>query len=235
MTTPLLQLDEVVVRRDGFELSVPAWSVPPGCVVGVVGENGAGKSTLLSLLPGLLAPTRGEVRVFGLDPVANPVGVRLSLGFMTDDSALWELPIPRLLQRIADYYPSWDSTLCDDLLRRFDLPLRGTPSKLSKGEGTRLRLILAASFRPRLLVLDEPATGLDLGGRRALLRTILDALDDPGRSVIVSSHQLDDLERIADRLLVLHRGKVVKDGPTDDLVGTGRTLEEAMLSWGVVR
>jgi ABC-2 type transport system ATP-binding protein len=187
------------------------------------------------LLPGLLATNGGTVRVFGLDPVADPVGVRLRLGYMTDDAPVWDLPLHRLIPRIADFYPSWDPALCDDLLRRFELPSHQKPSELSKGMGTRLRLVLAAGFRPRLLVLDEPATGLDLTGRRALLRTILDALDDPGRSVVVSSHQLDDLERVADELLVLHRGEVVRQGPTDEVVGAGRTLEEAMVAWGVAR
>jgi ABC-2 type transport system ATP-binding protein len=88
------------------------------------------------------------------------------------------------------------------------------------------------AFRPRLLVLDEPATGLDVAGRRSLLESVLEAVRDPERSVIVSSHMLADVERIADRLLVLEEGRVVKDGRTDDMVGEHRTLEEAMVDWG---
>jgi len=102
----------------------------------------------------------------------------------------------------------------------------------AKGQGTRIRLITAMAFKPRLLVLDEPATGLDVGGRRSLLKSVLDVVRDRERSVIVSSHMLADVERIADRLLVLDEGRVVKDGRTDNLVGDHRTLEEALVDWG---
>ena len=88
------------------------------------------------------------------------------------------------------------------------------------------------AFRPQVLVLDEPATGLDVGGRRALLESVLEVVRDPARSVIVSSHMLADVQRIADRLLVITGGQVVKDGRTDELVGEGRTLEEALEDWG---
>ena len=90
------------------------------------------------------------------------------------------------------------------------------------------------AFRPKLLVLDEPAAGLDLAGRRSLLESVLDVVRDPQRSVVFSSHALHDVERIADRLLVLNRGSVVRDGATDALVGDGRTLEEALEAWGAV-
>jgi len=88
------------------------------------------------------------------------------------------------------------------------------------------------AFRPRLLLLDEPAAGLDLGGRRTLLDSVLDVVREPERSVIVSSHLLLDVERVSDRLLVLNEGRVVREGPTDELVGEGQTLEEALLAWG---
>ncbi len=88
------------------------------------------------------------------------------------------------------------------------------------------------AFRPRVLLLDEPAAGLDLAGRRTLLDSVLEVVRDPERSVVISSHLLADVERISDRLLVLDRGRVVREGSTDDLVGEDRTLEEALLEWG---
>jgi ABC-2 type transport system ATP-binding protein len=96
-----------------------------------------------------------------------------------------------------------------------------------------LRLVTAMAFRPHVLVLDEPATGLDLAGRRSLLESVLEVVRDPERAVIVSSHQLLDVQRISDRLFVLNEGKVVREGRTDALVGEERTLEEAMELWGV--
>jgi len=91
---------------------------------------------------------------------------------------------------------------------------------------------VAMAFRPRVLLLDEPAAGLDLGGRRSLLASVLEVVRDPDRSVVISSHLLADVERIADRLLVLDHGQVVQEGPTDALVGDDRTLEEALEAWG---
>lgn len=228
----LVELTDLRVDRDHFSLRVPRWSVAPGEVVGVVGPNGAGKTTLLETLAGLRPPTAGSVRVFGKEPWSEPEAVRSELGFMTDELPVFDLRIGRLLWLLSGYYPTWDPELARTLLDRFKLDPHEKARDLSKGQGTRLRLVTAMAFRPRLLVLDEPATGLDVAGRRSLLTSVLEVVRDPGRSVVVSSHMLADVERIADRLLVLEGGRVVKDGRTDELVGEERTLEEALDDWG---
>jgi len=228
----MLELDNVVVKRGSFTMRVDALRLEPGRVLGVVGPNGAGKTTLLELLPGLAAPDSGSVRFQGLDPVHEPVAVRSKLGFMSDTMPVFDLRVGQLLEVLSGYYPSWDAGLADDLLRQFRLGEDQKVGQLSKGQATRIRLVTALSFRPDLLVLDEPATGLDVGGRRALLEAVLDVVRDDARSVIISSHQLADVERIADELLVLDGGTVVRQGRTDELVGDERTLEEALLAWG---
>ncbi|MEM7244069.1 MAG: ABC transporter ATP-binding protein [Acidobacteriota bacterium] len=227
----VIRLENVEVRRGSFRLRVPSWSVPSGCVVGVIGASGAGKTTLLRLLPGLDPVHGGSVRVFGLDPRRAPEDVRSALGYMTDDLPVFSMQLDELFRFVSGYYPSWDATLVDELLQRFPLELDKQASELSKGEATKLRLILAMAFRPRVLVLDEPATGLDLMSRRNLLTTVLEVVKEPERTVIVSSHAIVDLERIADHLLVLREGEVVQQGATDELVGEGRSLEEAFLEW----
>jgi ABC-2 type transport system ATP-binding protein len=231
-TTELVRVDGLLVFRGSFRLDVPSWSVAPGQVIGVVGPNGAGKTTLLEALAGLRAVNRGSVRLFGLDPWRDPVTVRSSLGFMSDDMAVFDLRIGSLLRMVSGYYPTWNAALVETLLERFGLDPHRRVAQLSRGEGTRLRLILAMAFRPRLLVLDEPAGGLDLSGRRRLLESVLEVVRDPDRGVVVSSHALGDVERVADRLLVLDRGSVVREGPTSELVGEHRTLEEALEEWG---
>jgi ABC-2 type transport system ATP-binding protein len=228
---PLVEVRDLVVRRGRFALEIPAWSVEPGQVVGVVGPNGAGKTTLLESVAGLRPVDAGRVEVFGLDPWRRP-RVREALGFMSDDMALLDLRIDRLLRFVSGYYPTWDAALAGELLERFKLDASGKVGRLSKGQGTRIRLVLAMAFRPRVLVLDEPASGLDLAGRHGLLESVLETVRDPGRSVVISSHQLADVQRVADRLLVLDGGRIVKEGPTDSLVGEDRTLEEAMVAWG---
>jgi ABC-2 type transport system ATP-binding protein len=228
----LVSLEGLQVRRNGFTLEVPRWTLAPGQVVGLVGPNGAGKTTLLESLAGLRPTDGGRVQVFGLDPWQAQARVRSRLGFMSDDMAIFAMRVDRLLRMVSGYYPSWDADLVEGLLERFRIDPRKKVGRLSRGQGTRLRLVLAMAFRPRVLLLDEPAAGLDLGGRRALLETVLEVVRDPGRSVVVSSHLLLDVERIADRLLVLHEGQVVKEGATHHLVGESRTLEEALLAWG---
>jgi ABC-2 type transport system ATP-binding protein len=231
-SSELVRVEGLVVRRGDFTLNVPRWRVRPGEVIGLVGPNGAGKTTLLESLAGLRPTSDGNVRVFERDPWRDPVEVRSRLGFMSDDMALFDMKIGPLLKMLSGYYASWDAAMVESLLQRFKLDPGAKAMELSRGQGTRLRLITAMAFRPRVLLLDEPAAGLDLGGRRMLLDSVLEVVGDPERSVIVSSHLLLDVQRIADRLLVLNEGEVVRDGRTDELVGDERTLEEALTAWG---
>ncbi len=233
MNDDLVVVEGLVRRRGAFTLEVPTWRVPPGAVVGVIGPNGAGKTTLLRLLPGLDRPDGGTVAVLGLTPHRDVSEVRTRLGWMSDDQPLFEVRIGTLLHILSGYYTTWDPDLVARLLHRFEVQPGRRVRELSRGEGTRVRLVIALAFRPRLLVLDEPGAGLDLAGRRALLATVLEVVRDPERSVIVSSHQVADVERIADRLLVLDRGRVLAEGETHALVGEGRTLEECLVAWGL--
>ena len=226
----LIEVQNLRVDRGGFTLNVPGWSVEPGIVVGIVGPNGAGKTTLLDCLAGLTAPSEGTVRVMGRDPRVDPAYVRSRAGFMSDDRPLFDLSVARLLRTLSGYYATWDEDLVGQLLARFRIDPRLRVRDLSKGQGTSLRAVTALAFRPRLLVLDEPGTGLDLGARRTMLESILGVARDPERSVVVSSHQLADVERIADVLLVLREGRVVAQGPTDTIVQDGQSLEDTLFA-----
>lgn len=234
MTDPaaLITLRDVEFTRQDFTLRVDRWSLPPGQVIGLVGPNGAGKTTLLQLLSGVLQPSSGQVRVLGLDPVAQLPAVRQQLGFMSDDQSIFRMRIGNLLQLLSGYYPTWDRGLVETLLDRFKLDRGTRVDQLSKGQGTRIRLVLALAHRPKVVLLDEPGTGLDLAARHALLRTVLDVVGEGERSVIISSHMLDDVARISDQLLVLRNGAVIQSGPTDALVDDDVTLEERLMDWG---
>lgn len=229
--TELAHVSGLEIRRGSFSLKVDDWGLQPGEVVGLVGPNGAGKTTFLERLAGLRGSRSGEVSVFGRDPWTDAT-VREELGFMSDDMPLFTLRVGPLLRMLSGYYRSWDAPLVETLLERFKVDPNDKVHRLSKGQGTRLRLITAMAFRPRVLLLDEPATGLDIMGRRTLLESVLDVVRDAGRSVVISSHGLADVERVADRLVVLEGGRVVKEGLTNHLVGDHRTLEEALLDWG---
>ena len=228
----LVEATDLRVQRGGFRLTIDSWQVPPGCCVGIVGPNAAGKTTLLRLLPGLDGCEPGRLNVVGADPMKDVVAVRTQVGFMSDDLPVPPLRVDHYLRLLSGYYETWDAQLVEELMKRFEVPWTESAQLLSRGQGARLRLVSAMAYRPRLLILDEPAAGLDLGSRMRLLETVLDVAADPERSVLISSHQLNDVERIADRLLVLDEGKVVREGQTDQLLEEGKSLEEAMLDWG---
>mgnify|MGYP002879976319 CR=1 FL=1 len=168
----------------------------------------------------------------GLNPLSDHAAVRSQCTLMWDDQPLFNVSIGRMLHLLSGYYPTWDQALVEQLLERFELSPKALPGSLSRGQGTRLRLLIALAPCPKLLLLDEPASGLDLKGRQALLESVIEVAGSGLRSVVISSHQLADVERICDRLLVLNQGHVVQEGPTDTLVESDRTLEEAMVAWG---
>ena len=202
MASELVRVRALEARRDGFVLSIADWRLNPGEVVGLVGPNGAGKTTLLQSLAGLRPAREDELRVLGATPGRTPRGP-LAARLHDRRHAVAAAPGAIAAQMLSGYYPTWDRELVEVLVERFKIDPRDKVHKLSKGQGTRLRLITAMAFRPRVLLLDEPATGLDVAGRRALLESVLEVVHDPERSVVVSSHMLADVERIADRLLVL--------------------------------
>jgi ABC-2 type transport system ATP-binding protein len=154
---------------------------------------------------------------------------------MSDDLPIFQCRITKLLDVMSGFYPTWDMALAEKLLEFFELDRNAQSGDLSSGEGAHLRLVLAMAFRPRLLVLDEPAAGLDLARRRTLFRLILELVKDDVSSVLISSHHLHDLERLADDLLVLADGQVIAAGAMHELVGDESTLEDAWEGWGLAR
>jgi ABC-2 type transport system ATP-binding protein len=193
------------VALDGVALDVPR-----GVVFGLVGENGAGKTTLIKHLLGLLKAQAGTVRVFGLDPVREPVGVLARIGYLSEDRDLpdW-MRLEELLRYLQPFYPSWDAGFAEELRRQFDLDPRARIKTLSQGQRARVGLLVALAYRPELLVLDEPSTGLDPIVRRDMLSAIIRAIAEEGRTVLFSSHLLDEVERISDHVALLDNGRIV--------------------------
>ena len=191
-----------------------------GRVHGLVGVNGAGKTTLIKHLLGLLRPTRGTVRVFGLDPVRDPVGVLRRVGYLSEYRELpdW-MRIDELLRYTQAYYPSWDANYARELLDTFGLDGSRKVAGLSQGMRAQTGLVLAVAHRPELLVLDEPSSGLDAVVRQDILDAIVRTVADDGRTVMFSSHLLDEVERMSDHVTMIHDGKVVLDGSVDDIRG----------------
>jgi ABC-2 type transport system ATP-binding protein len=200
-------------------------TVGRGCVFGLVGENGAGKSTLLKHLLGLWRAETGTVRVFGMDPVADPVAVLGRIGYLSEQPDLpgW-MRVTDLLRYMQGFYPRWDTTYAEQLREQFGLDPGSRIRTLSKGQHARLGLIAAEAHRPDLLILDEPSSGLDPIVRRDILEAIIRTVTDEGRTVIFSSHLLDEVERVSDHLAMLHRGTLRFCAPLSEIQSRHRRL-----------
>jgi ABC-2 type transport system ATP-binding protein len=193
-------------------------SVPRGMVYGLVGANGAGKTTLIRHVLGLLKAQSGSVRVFGRDPVHDPVEVLGRVGYLSEQGDLpgW-MRIDELLRYTQAFYPTWDANYAEELREQFALDPAARVKNLSKGQKARAGLLVALAYRPELLLLDEPSSGLDPIVRRDILGAIVRTIADEGRTVLFSSHLLDEVERVSDCVAMLKEGRIVFSGSLDDV------------------
>ena len=217
-----LAVDDLVVRYgpaaavDGI-----SFGVEPGTVLALLGPNGAGKTTTVETLEGYRRPSGGTVRVLGLDPVADRRAVVTRIGVMLQRGGVYPtMPAGAVLRLFAGYYP--DPVPPDELLDRLDLrAVAGTPwRRLSGGEQQRLSLALALVGRPEVAFLDEPSAGMDPAARRVLWEEIR-SLRDAGVTVLLTTHHLEEAERLADRVVILDAGRVVAEGSPDELMRSG--------------
>jgi ABC-2 type transport system ATP-binding protein len=194
------------------------FSVTAGEVVGLLGRNGAGKTTLIRIAMGMIEPQAGAVRVFGLDPRQRPLDVKRRIGYVSEDQVLPAfLRVSEVIALHRELFPTWDESVAADLVRRFELPLGQRIDKLSKGQARQVALLCAVSHRPELLILDEPAGGLDPAARREFLETSIRLLNEAGSTILFSSHYMTDVERMAGRVVLLHDGRVLIDNGLDEL------------------
>jgi ABC-2 type transport system ATP-binding protein len=200
-------------------------NVPRGCVFGLVGENGAGKTTLIKHILGLLRAEKGSVRVFGLDPVAEPVAVLGRIGYLSEQPDLpdW-MRVQEFMRYTQAFYPRWDAQYAEQLREQFGLDPAAKLRVLSKGQRAKLGLLAAQAHRPDLLLLDEPSSGLDPIVRRDILEAVIRTVSDEGRTVFFSSHLLEEIERVSDHIAMLHQGKRVLCGPLDEIKAQHRRI-----------
>ncbi len=206
-------------------LSGVSLTVPRGGVFGLVGENGAGKTTLIKLMLGLLVPFRGSVSMFGMDPVRKPELVLARLGYLSEDHDLphW-MRVNELIRYNRAFYPDWDDTYAEELRQRFGLDAHAKVKNLSRGQRALAGLLIALAHKPELLVLDEPSSGLDAIARRDILAAIVRTVADEGRTVFFSSHLLDEVERVADTVAMINKGKLVLCASMDEIKAQHHTL-----------
>jgi ABC-2 type transport system ATP-binding protein len=199
-------------------------AVPAGHVAALVGPNGAGKTTLLNLAVGLAAPTAGAVTVLGGRPPGSPAALD-GIAFVAQDTPLYKnLPAADMLHLTRNLNRRFDQHYAETRLAELGIPLKRKAGRLSGGQQAQLALTLALARRPRLLLLDEPMAMLDPVARHDFMALVMTAMADDGVSVLLSSHVLAELERVADYLILLSRGRVQVAGEVDDLLAGHRLL-----------
>jgi ABC-2 type transport system ATP-binding protein len=220
-STPVLEFRDIArsFTRGKPVLSDVSFSLGHEEVVALLGRNGSGKTTLIQIAMGMLFPHAGTVRVFGMSPTDEPVAVKRRIGYVAEQQILpSRSSIPDLMAFHRHLFPTWDVALERSLIARFGLDGNtSTIGTLSKGQARQVALICAVSHRPELLILDEPAGGLDPAARREFLETSIQLLNREGTAILFSSHHMSDVERLGGRVVLLDAGKVRVDDDLDAL------------------
>jgi ABC-2 type transport system ATP-binding protein len=219
ITTPAIDLRGLTLRLGEFQLGPLDLTVPRGAILALIGPNGAGKTTTLDLMMGLGRPDAGEINLLGLRHPGDEVAIKARTAYVGPGQtyAPWGR-VGRALDFVSGFYPDWDDTRCDRLLAEFDLKRADKITSLSFGAGVKLSLVMALARDAELLLLDEPTLGLDVAARRALFTQLLAVAGREDRTVVISSHQLADLERLADHVAILRKGRLIAAGRMDELV-----------------
>ena len=225
MTPPLETRGLSKDARRGWALKDLTLTIPEGAVVGLAGPNGAGKSALLELAVGLLAPTEGEIRVLAGDP-RRDARILARVGYVPQDGALYRsFTVGSTLRFARETNPGWDEAFAVALLAGLDPERR--VSALTAGERARLALAVALGKRPALLLLDEPFARLDPLAAREFLQMLMDGVAETGPTVVIASHVVADIERVADHIVLLSGGRVRLQGPVEELLASHRLLTGA--------
>lgn len=222
-TADLQKTYEGVEALRGLNLQVPA-----GSICGFLGRNGAGKTTTMKILLGMVRPTSGQARVFGL-PADSPDGsveIRRRTGFVSEEKDLYGyMTVEEMIRFTAAFFPRWRDDLQQRYLRSFELPSTRKVKALSRGMRTKLALLLALCRGAELLVVDEPTSGLDPAMAEGALQALVAHVADENMTVFFSSHQIAEVEQIADRVAIIDRGRTVMAGALDEIRENFRRIQ----------
>jgi len=202
--------------------------VPRGTVFGLLGVNGAGKSTIIKMIMGHLRPTAGEVRVLGRALGEDLLGIRRRVAYVSENRYLYEwMTVEESVRFTRAFHGTWDDRKASDLLKRFSLPPEKKVRQLSRGNRARLCLLLALSFNPELIILDEPTSGLDPIVRRDFIENIVTEIADEGKTVLFSSHIVEEVERVADYVGIINEGELLLVSTLDDIKASYKRVRYA--------
>jgi len=212
-THGLVQRYGRITAVEGVELRVPL-----GSVYGYLGRNGAGKTTTIQMLMGLVEPAAGTMSVLGFDPLTDDVAMKRVVSYVPERVHVYDwMKVSDLMRFGEGIHPHWDVALAESLRRRLELPLDRRVEELSRGMQGKAALMAALASRPKLLILDDPTLGLDAIVRREFMESIVGVLQEAGTTIFLSSHNIDDVERVADWIGILHEGKLLVQRRLEDL------------------
>lgn len=204
---------------DKFELGEIDVTIPKGVIVGLIGENGAGKTTLIKLMLNIIKSDNGEIKIFGKDNKRKEKEIKEDIGVVLDNMFFPELLNAKDINNsMKDIYKNWDSKLYFSYLKEFDLPDNKSLKSMSKGMRKKLEIATALSHKPKLLILDEPTSGLDPVIRNEVLDIFQKFIEDEEHGVLLSTHITSDLERIADEIIFIDKGKKVLQKSRDEII-----------------
>ncbi len=209
-----------------FKLDNVSFKLEPGYIMGFIGPNGAGKSTTIKLIMNLIKKDSGEIKIFGKDHIQFEKEIKNRIGFVYDESYFYEdLSIRQMKNIVAPFYKEWDEKLFNKYMKDFDLDPTQKIKKLSKGMKMKFSLGIALSHNADLIIMDEPTSGLDPVFRREILDVLYSIIQDENKSIFFSTHITTDLEKIADYITFINKGKIV----------FSKSKDEVLESYGVIK
>ena len=220
-----IQMSNVSKSYPLFELSNIDLNLETGNIMGFIGPNGAGKSTTIRILMGLVQPDQGQVKVLGHKMPDQQVSAKWDIGYASEDMRLYSnATIAWHMDYMKSIYPLWDAGYAKTLLKRFDLLKNHQVKGLSHGQRVKASLLLMLARRPKLLILDEPTTGLDPVARHEILNELMDVLLEGDRSILFSSHNTQDIEQLSDQITFIDKGKIIASQNKESYLESWRRL-----------
>lgn len=222
----ILEVNSLVKKYPKFILDKVSFSLPEGCITGFIGANGAGKTTTIKSILGLVHKDAGSVRIFGMDAEEHLQEIKDRIGIVMADSCFYEdLSMKEMKSVLAPAYTKWSDEDYQALMEKFNLNPAQKISTLSRGMKMKFSLVLALSHQAELLIMDEPTSGLDPLARNRFLDIVMDYMRNGGKGVFFSTHITTDLEKIADVLILIDKGKIIFERSKDELLDTFRIVK----------
>jgi ABC-2 type transport system ATP-binding protein len=222
---PAITLQGVSKSYKHFTLRNINLTVPCGTVMGLIGPNGSGKSTTMRIMLGLVNPDSGSVSALGNPVSSSDSAAKQNIGYFSDDMRLYKPEsIGWHMQFIGSLYPTWDDAYAEELLNRFGLIKHQTIKGLSHGQRVKTLMLLILARKPKLLILDEPTNGLDPVAKHEILTELMRIIEDEERTILYSSHDTQDIEKICDSITFIDRGEIVAQGNRDEFLEQWRRI-----------